>query len=139
MCNSHAVPLGMEKFDLNTPVLIASLTMAVTFLVHVFVGGPELYVPLRASNLSTIEWSTLSVVWHFVSMQLFLLSAVLFYLARSRNPALFIFTLVTSFGFAVLFIGHGLVDLGSVWPMPQWIAFVVVFVLMSRGARRSWG
>lgn len=111
--------------------------MAVTFLVHVFIGGPELYVPLRASSLTSIEWSTFSVVWHFASMQLFLLAVVLFYLARYRNSALFAVTLATVIGFAGLFIGYGLVDLGSVLPMPQWTAFVIVATLMIWGERRS--
>jgi hypothetical protein len=127
----------MVKNSLNIPILFAALTMAVTFLVHVFIGGPELYVPLRASSLTSIEWSTFSVVWHFASMQLFLLAVVLFYLARYRNSALFAVTLATVIGFAGLFIGYGLVDLGSVLPMPQWTAFVIVATLMIWGERRS--
>lgn len=127
----------MEKFNLNTPVLFAGLTMALTFLVHVFVGGPELYTPLRASNLSMVEWSTWSVVWHFVSMQLLLLAVSLLYLARSRNVGLFSFVFATTIGFALLFIGYGIIDLDSIFLMPQWIAFVVVAGLMFWGARRS--
>lgn len=127
----------MDDLKLNTPVLFAGLTMALTFLVHVFVGGPELYTPLRASNLSMVEWSTLSVVWHFVSMQLLLLAVVLLYLARYRNDGLFSFVLATTIGFALLFIGYGIIDLHSVFLMPQWIAFVVVAGLMLWGVRRS--
>lgn len=120
----------MVKINLNIPFLIASMAMALTFLVHVFAGGPELYSPLRASNLATIQWSTFSVVWHFVSLQLFLLAIALLYLARNRNAALYYYVLVTTIGFAVLFIGYGLADLGSIWPMPQWIAFVFTSVAM---------
>jgi len=53
---------------INKPVLAASIVMAVTFLVHVFAGGPELYGPIRESSLSMIEKSTWSVVWHFTSL-----------------------------------------------------------------------
>lgn len=127
----------MDDLKLNTPVLFAGLAMALTFLVHVFVGGPELYTPLRASNLSMVEWSTLSVVWHFVSMQLLLLAVVLLYLARYHNVGLFSFVLATTIGFALLFIGYGIIDLHSVLLMPQWIAFVVVAGLMLWGVRRS--
>jgi hypothetical protein len=126
----------MVKNSINTPALAAALTMAVTFLVHVFVGGPELYGPLRESSLTVLEKSTFSVVWHFTSLQLLLLAAVLFYLSKFRNNALFAYALATSVGFAILFIGYGLFDLGSVWPMPQWIAFVLTSALMIWGARK---
>lgn len=118
---------------INKPVLIAGLTMALTFFVHIFAGGPELYGPLRASSLSTIEIATFCVVWHFTSMQLFLLAVALFFLAKYPNLALFCFTLVTAIGFAALFIGYGIIDLGSIWLMPQWIAFAVVSALMIWG------
>lgn len=127
----------MEKRRPSIPVFTAGLLMAVTFLVHVFVGGPELYDPLRMSNLSKLEQSSFSVVWHFTSLQLFLLTAALFHLATSQNKALFSFVLVTMIGFAVLFLGYGLVDLGSVWPMPQWIAFAMTSALMIWGIRSS--
>ena len=126
----------MERNNLNTPVLAAGILMAVTFLVHVFVGGPELYGPIRQSSLSMIERSTWSVVWHFTSLQLLMLSVALFYLARHRNKGVFVYVLVTSIGFAALFIAYGFFDLGSVWPMPQWIAFANVTVLMIWGRDR---
>lgn len=126
----------MEKKSVNIPVLLACLTMAVTFFVHVFVGGPELYVPLRASDLDAVEWSTLSVVWHFTSVQLFVLAGVLLYLSCTQNTAMFCATLATVLGFAALFIGYGIADLNSVWPMPQWIAFIAVSALMIWGAKR---
>lgn len=122
---------------INKPVLAASIVMAVTFLVHVFAGGPELYGPIRESSLSMIEKSTWSVVWHFTSLQLLLVSIVLFYLSRDPNNALFTFVFATAVGFAALFMGYGMIDLGSVWPMPQWIAFAVVAGLMLWGRARG--
>lgn len=127
----------MENKKYNSPVLFAGLMTALTFLVHVFVGGPELYAPLRASALSIVSLSTWSVVWHFVSVQLLLLAAALFYLTRNRNAGLFNFVLATTIGFALLFIGYGIIDLRSVLLMPQWIAFVVVAGLMLWGRRLS--
>lgn len=129
----------MEKKNLNTFVLAAALLMALTFLAHLFAGSPELYVPLRASELSDIEKSSFSVVWHFVSVHLFLSTIALFYLAWNRNSALFTFTLANALGFGLLFISYGLFDLHSLWVMPQWIAFILVsgFMLLSikRGHR----
>jgi len=107
--------------------------MAVTFLVHVFAGGPELYGPIRESSLSMIEKSTWSVVWHFTSLQLLLVSIVLFYLSRDPNNALFTFVFATAVGFAALFMGYGMIDLGSVWPMPQWRIVLLVFVTAHLG------
>ena len=111
--------------------------MALTCWVHVFVGGPELYVPLRASNLSGVESASFSVIWHFVSMQLLFLAVALFYLARYRNGALFNFVLVTLVGFGLLFLGYGISDLQNVLLMPQWIICAVVAGLMLWGARRA--
>ena len=126
----------MENISLNKPLLFASLIMGVTCLVHVFAGGPELYDPLRLSDLSVSARATFSVVWHFTTMQLFLLTIGLLYLALFANKALFAFVLTTVIGFAALFIGYGLHDLGSVWPLPQWIAFALCAGCMMWGMRR---
>lgn len=117
--------------------MVAAFVMAVTFAVHLFVGGPELYTPLRSSDLSPLEKSSFSVIWHFVSVHLCMSAVALFYLARHRNPAFFAFTLASVSSFALLFFGYGLVDLGSVWLMPQWIAFVVVGTLMGLSLFRA--
>lgn len=115
---------------------LASLLMAVTFLVHLFLGGPELYSPLRASDAAAELKSVFSVIWHFVSLQLFLMTAALWWLARRPNNALYRFILLTVSGFAILFMAYGLSDLGSIWPMPQWIAFGGVAALMLLGGLR---
>ena len=115
---------------------LASLLMAVTFLAHLFLGGPELYSPLRVSDAAEELKSVFSVVWHFVSLQLFLMTAALWWLARHRNNALYWFVLLAVSGFAILFIAYGFIDLGSIWPMPQWIAFGAVAALMLFGWHR---
>lgn len=122
---------------MNTPTLAAALLMGVTFLVHVFVGGPEIYSPLRQSALSEMEISVLSVVWHFVSVQLFLTALMLGYLTRHENRALFVATFLSMVSFAILFIAYGLVDLRSLWVTPQWIAFALTAALMCWGWRRT--
>ena len=121
---------GMEN---RRPKILLGLAAAVMFLtlgVHVFAGGEELYVPLRASDEPDIIISVFSVVWHFVSLQLGLMAVVLCFLAFRPNGPLFCYVIVSTFGFAALFIFYGLADLGSLWPMPQWIAFLIVGLLM---------
>lgn len=118
-----------KKFNIHA-LHLASILMAVTFLAHVFLGGPELYSPLRASDAPGYLKSVFSVIWHFVSLQLFLMTAALWWLARHQNNALYWFILLTVSGFAILFMAYGFIDLGSIWPMPQWIAFGGVAALM---------
>lgn len=129
------IPYGMEKPVLNRPTLAASVTMALTFLVHVFVGGPELYTPLRASGLPAIGTSTFSVIWHFTSVHLLLLATALGYLARHKNAALWLFVFASMTSFGVLFIGYGIADFRSLWVLPQWNAFIVAAACMVRAAR----
>lgn len=127
----------MEKQIYSRTMHAAALLMAVTLLVHLFLGGPELYSTLRASDAAEDLKSVFSVIWHFVSLQLLLLTLALWQLARHRDDPLYWFVLVTVLGFGALFIGYGLNDLGSIWPMPQWIAFWGVGVLMLLGRFRS--
>ena len=108
----------------------ASILMAMTFLAHVLLGGPELYEPLCDSDVPDELKSVFSVLWHFVSLQLLLMSIAIWWLAKHENGPLFHFVFITALGFAILFIVYGLIDLGGLWIMPQWIAFGSVVGLM---------
>lgn len=115
----------------------AAVLMALTCGVHIFAGGPELYAPLRASDGDPVFTSVFSVVWHFVTLQLALMALGLWHLSIHPNPALFWGLWMSLAGTGALFVGYGLNDLHSLWPMPQWIAFWGVAALMLPGARRT--
>ena len=125
----------MEKIWHKRLLFAAAVLMAITCLVHVFAGGPELYGPLRASDYPAMPKSVLSVIWHFVSLQLAFMTVALWVLTRRPNRALFVYVFATTVGCALLFIGYGLTDLGSLLPMPQWTAFLAVALLMAPSFR----
>lgn len=110
--------------------------MAVTALAHIFAGGAELYGPLRHSDYPALDKAVFSVLWHFVSALLLLMTLALAYLARHRNMGVFLFILLTVLAFGAVFIGYSLADLGSIWALPQWTAFAGVAALMGAGALR---
>lgn len=111
--------------------------MALTTLVHVFAGGPEIYVPVRQSALPGDIVATLSVVWHAISLLLAGLALALAWLWRHENPALAWFMAVLQMGFAALFLGYGIADLGTVLQMPQWTIFLASAAFVVFGLRRK--
>jgi len=116
--------------------LAAAALMAFTFLVHTFVGGPEIYAPVRASDFDPALRSVLSVVWHIVTIMLAVMAVGVFVTAISRNAALEWVLIALNLGTAALFIGYGLADLGNVIEMPQWTGFLLIAVLMLIGQMR---
>lgn len=110
--------------------------MALTTALHVFGGGPDFYAPLRASTLDPTVVSGYSVIWHAITLILAAFAVALAWLSRHRNAGLFWMVLGLQLGFAALFAVYGLVDLGSPWPLSQWIIFTVIPALMYIGWRR---
>ena len=120
----------------NKPILAASLLMGLATVLHFFLGGAEIYDPLRSSSQDMLVISVLSVVWHVVSVQLALMTFALYHLARHPNQSLFLFLLATQIGFVVLFLGYGAIDMQSLLPMPQWSIFLTIALLMVWGRSR---
>lgn len=112
----------------------AAVLMALTTLVHVFLGGPEVMVPARAAPLPRLVRTVLDVVWHGVTVVLLCLAAALGWLAFHDNAALLWMVCGIQIGFAGLFVWYGLTRLRSLWPMPQWIIFMAVPALAIWGA-----
>lgn len=81
-------------------------------------------LPLRAIS---------AVIWHFVSLILALQSVGFFAVARGDNAQLGWFLIAIQFGTAALFIYCGVMMLGTLWIMPQWVIFAAL------GALGLWG
>lgn len=109
----------------------------ITFAAHVFAGGPENYMPLRDSSLSAIPKSTLSVVWHMITVQLAVFAIALWWLARTANPALLVLLVVSNLGFAAVFLVYSIHDFATPFALPQWTAFVATALLVGLGARAT--
>jgi hypothetical protein len=116
---------------MNKPLFAAACLSIFTFSVHVFLGGPEIHVPLLASNASDLVRAVGSVIWHAVSALLFLNSLALLYASKKPSLAkpLVILVVFQYFAFVALFIGYGLARFGSITVMPQWTGFLVMSAL----------
>lgn len=128
--------MGMEKNHTNIPLFLAGSLLALTTLVHIFLGGPESYDPLRASALDAIPISTLSVVWHMVTVILGISAGALFYISRIENRDMAVLLLLINLSFAVLFIVYTLTDFATLFALPQWIAFLGAAALILLGLRK---
>lgn len=121
----------------NLWMLLAALLMALTVMVHVFAGGPEIMQPVRASDLAPLPGAVVHVIWHFVTLLLALMAAALVFLWRMSNPPLAVLLIGINLGTALIFLAYGVALLGTVWPMPQWIIFLAVAALITLGLRRA--
>ena len=120
---------------MNKWIASASALMFVTLIAHVFGGGPEVIDVVAAANLPDTVRALSSVVWHGTTLMLAISVIALAYLATRHNPALEVFIAVWQIGLAALFIGYGLIQLGSLWPMPQWIVFLLMPAITFVGSR----
>lgn len=121
----------------NSFYLAAAGLMALTTLVHLFAGGPEIYAPLRDATLAPVVVSTLSVVWHMISLLLGLYTVALFWLWQRSNDHLAVFICAGQIAFALLFVTYGIADFGSVLPLPQWTIFALTAAFIGLGLRKS--
>ena len=120
----------IQTRPVNRPLLIAAGLMTLTVLVHAFVGGPEVYDPVRDSAITPVARSVTSVVWHVITAVLAIMAAGLFWVSRHRCRPLEVMLIAIQLSFAGIFIGYGLADFGSLLPMPQWIIFLIGPALM---------
>lgn len=118
--------------------LSASILMALTAAVHVFAGGPEIMGPVYDASLSPDLRAVLHVVWHGITAFLACSALALLWLVRHpQERALAVFISAVQLLFAALFLGIGVIELGEVWTMPQWIAFLLIPAFTWLGMRAS--
>jgi len=122
---------------MNYWYLTAAGLSALTFVAHVFGGGPEIHIPVLQSELSDYFKAIFSVIWHAISAILILSSLVLLAAAMNRPGAQHAALLVAAqyLGFAILFVFYGLSRLDNLSQMPQWSVFTAIPVLILIGAR----
>ncbi len=109
--------------------------MSLTVVAHIFGGGPEVNAPIQASDLDPVVRALALVVWHGVSVTLAAIAAALFWLSWHRNQELAFMAIGIQLGFTALFIGVGIISLGTLSPVPQWIAFAIGSSLTAWGLR----
>lgn len=132
------------------PVLRAELTYSwwfvaaaaaslITSAVHVLAGTPEIMSPLLASNLPPVVKGVFDVMWHQITALLLIGSAAA--LVAAALPAWRLPVAVLIGGhfalIAVLFLVLGAMWFSSPWPMPQWVLFGAMAILLLIGCRRG--
>lgn len=112
---------------------VAAALMALTVVVHVVMGGPEVHDPLLVIVQNPVLGAFVSILWHAVTVVLIVLAVGLALLSRKSDPALELVLSGIQIGFALLFIGYGASRLGTLMIMPQWIIFLLVPALTRLG------
>ncbi|HEY8577947.1 MAG TPA: hypothetical protein VIL88_16595 [Devosia sp.] len=111
----------------------------ITSAIHVLAGTPEIMSPLLASNLPHVVKGVFDVMWHQITVLLLIGSGAA--LAAATRPAWRRPVAVLIGGqfalIAVLFLGLGAMWFSSPWPMPQWVLFGAMAILLLVGCRRG--
>lgn len=114
---------------MNKPMLVAAVTSALTFGLHVIGCGADVHIPIQASTLPLPLRAISAVLWHFVSLILALQTLGFLSLARASNRDLSLMLIGIQIGTAVLFVFYGMTMLGSIWIIPQWTIFLTIAAL----------
>lgn len=122
---------------MNPWMIAASLLLWLTTYVHVFMGGPEIHVPIQMSDLDAAVRGVGAVIWHAVTVILIAFAIACAALARRANRAMALLVIGIQLGFAALFIFYGITLLGTLWIMPQWVIFTLIPAVMALGLRHS--
>jgi hypothetical protein len=127
--------------DMNKWVLAAGALSLITLGVHIFAGGPEVHDAMLALSTAfpSVLQAFISVMWHAITVILAINSVALLLAARySPSQKTLVWFVVSQYiAFAALAIFYGVLRLGSILIMPQWIAFVLISGLAIAGLRTS--
>lgn len=106
---------------------IAAGLSAVGWVVHTFVGGPQIVPPLFASDLKKMPKYVLYFVWHIATIVLLAITAG--YVLAALYPAawpLAVQSAIVSGAIAVLILGVAIWQRMGLKDMPQWTLFLVM-------------
>ncbi len=113
---------------MNISIMAAAALSALTLAAHVFGGYPEIMPPVLASELTPYLKAIMLVIWQAVTVILLINSLALIYGALKPKHRTMLVTMVSAqyLLWGGLFVYYGLTRLGTLWPMPQWIAFFLI-------------
>ena len=123
---------------MNWWIFASGLLSLTTAAVHVFLGGPEVHLPVQANDGLTLEVrAVMAVVWHGISAILILSGVAKIYSAcTGQIRSAIAFIAAQYLALAALFIGYGAIRFGSLLVIPQWTLFVVILATLGLGLRR---
>ena len=121
--------------SINKPLVAGALLFLATAAIHVFIGGPEINTPIQNAPLDPVVRSVSAVIWHALTALFVVLGGALAWSARTPNRPLLATILAINLSIVGLFLGFGMMALGSIWPMPQWTLFLAISVCILLGMR----
>ncbi len=121
---------------MNKGILTAAVLMGLGEIAHVFMGGPEVHIPMAQEVTDPYLNAFVPIIWHAITVVLAVLTAGLFWLAFNPNRPLEAVFAAIQFGFAALFLYYGVPEFGTA-VFPQWILFTLVPVLTFFAMRRA--
>ncbi|NOX72361.1 MAG: hypothetical protein GXP03_01610 [Alphaproteobacteria bacterium] len=124
---------------MNIGFLAAAGLSAVLVPAHIFGGGIEIHLPVLATELAPDIKAVITVVWHAISLILIINTALLVGAAFRKpwGPVAAWIVAAQYAGFVALFVVFGVIRLGNLTQMPQWIGFLLIVVLIGIGLRRA--
>lgn len=116
---------------MNAWLLAAGATALVLDLVHIFPGGRAIHRPMVAAHWPEPAKAVWSVVWHAATAVMALggLALIAAGLAPDHALSLAALPIALFLSFAGLFLVYGTKRLGTVWVLPQWVAFLGISTL----------
>lgn len=126
----YTVRKRMEN-SMNLWLLSAGVAALLLDLVHIFPGGREIHRPMVAAHWPEPAKAVWSVVWHAVTAVMAFggLALIAAAFLPDQALALSVLPLALFLTAAVLFMVYGLIRLGTVRVLLQWVAFLVISVL----------
>ena len=116
---------------MNAWLLAAGLSAFVLDIVHIFPGGRDIHRPMVAAHWPEPAKAVWSVVWHMATAMMALGGLAL--IAAGLNPelalALAALPVALFLSAAALFLFYARRRLGTIWALPQWVAFLGISAL----------
>ena len=113
---------------MNIAIAVAAALSTLTLFAHIFGGYPEIMPSVLTSALSPYTKAIMLVIWQAITIILIINSLGLAYgaIKPEQRQVLIVVISAQYLLWGALFVYYGLTMLGSLWPMPQWIAFFLI-------------
>ena len=113
---------------INKTIATAGILSAILTAIHIFGGGADVHAPILSSQLDPLLKGYSSVLWHGITASLAICSVILLLAAKRQNEReLLTWIVIVQFAaFALIFAFYGITRFGTLFLMPQWIAFLII-------------
>jgi hypothetical protein len=113
---------------MNLWLLASGVALMLLNLVHIFLGGREIHLPMVNANWPDPAKAIWSVVWHITTAMMLFGGMALVAAAFRPDDALELaaLPLALTASAAVLFVVYSLTRLGTLRILPHWIAFSAI-------------